>query len=742
VDDEFDAVVPTVSAQIKNSEPSHLIKITGSQPRSSNRLRLAKRDILNYYDAAYYAELEGSSALYDLKKKKQLPKCITQGTTTKILREGIDLWRFYEFDTNWADNLLIPLSQLTESISNPISQGLISKLHHELLIPNFIYKDADNLKNEVYLKPLEAWLNLFLLIRKKDIKSIEMYEEFIPKQDVNEFLNAINIDLPSSRLNKLPKYFYKHTVDGYLYSKNLLSRDALLSFSSDAIPSEEDVCIDILNLDENINPAIIELHLLKLLPNHIYNEYESTLINKGALESWLGCSEIRIPIGRELHKDRNVTSPTRKNNLRHKKSDVQRKENETAFEENKNNNGIGIILFGPQGSGKAELAQKISKEYTIPVITQRSVVDTAAAEDSELGKLAREARDSSRVSEDLLTALLRVQLPKMDLKKGYIIVDIPKSLEQARNIDQTLSALGRPVDLAIKLKVDTDDLIERLVGHIQCDKCGTSYNNYVNPPMIKGVCDVCGARCAQPPGDYEENISNRIRLYDMAMVPLLDFYEKAEKLSTFDATIGGENLWSRVKKVINATPSSEIELVKVEEAASDEPAALEDAIKTASTKLAKAAPIALKDEVHPENVIPEIQHLRYVIKNLNLKLESKEAEISLLIKSKAQLKTKLKAFRNKKPSEEKLTQANPEEKIRLQAEWIELLEKDNKKLARKASQIKEEAPPPLAQSDAEKLIAHQQSRINWLEKEILRLKEKINAGEESKGSIIKKLLGK
>ena len=63
-----------------------------------------------------------------------------------------------------------------------------------------------------------------------------------------------------------------------------------------------------------------------------------------------------------------------------------------------------IVLLGPQGSGKAELAQKIAKEYKIPVINQHSVVDTAAAEDSELGKLAREARDSSRVSEDLLTA--------------------------------------------------------------------------------------------------------------------------------------------------------------------------------------------------------------------------------------------------------------------------------------------------------------------------------------------------
>src|SRR6056300_790581 len=248
-----------------------------------------------------------------------------------------------------------------------------------------------------------------------------------------------------------------------------------------------------------------------------------------------------------------------------------------------------IVLLGPQGSGQEELAHKISKGHKNPVITQHSIVDTAAAEDSELGKSAREARDTSRVSEDLLTALLRFQLPKMNLKKGYIIVDMPKSVGQADNIDQVVNELGRPVDLAIKLHVDTDDLMERLVGHVQCDKCGTSYNIYVNPPMMKGVCDVCGARCTQRPGDYEENISNRIRLYDMAMVPLLDFYEKAEKLSTFDATIGGENLWSRVKKIIDATPSPEIEVVKVEEAAPDELAALEAAISEAAEQPAKSA---------------------------------------------------------------------------------------------------------------------------------------------------------
>lgn len=217
-----------------------------------------------------------------------------------------------------------------------------------------------------------------------------------------------------------------------------------------------------------------------------------------------------------------------------------------------------IVLLGPPGSGKGGLAERVAGAYDIPIITQASVVGAVAAEPGELGRLAAEARGAARVSDELLLALLRIRLPKLDLSRGYLLVDMPRNAGQADVLDVMLNDLGKPIDLVIKLDVDMDELMERLVGRIQCDHCGTLYNMYVNPPLVDGVCDECGARVRRRPPDYEETISNRLRVYEGQMGPLLQYYQQAGRLHRFDAAGEVAPLWRQVKAVIDATPSQEV----------------------------------------------------------------------------------------------------------------------------------------------------------------------------------------
>ena len=245
-----------------------------------------------------------------------------------------------------------------------------------------------------------------------------------------------------------------------------------------------------------------------------------------------------------------------------------------------------IVLLGPPGSGKGELSEKIADTYQTPIVTQASIVDAVAAEPGELGRLAAEARDAARVSDELLLALLRIQLPKMDLGQGYLLVDMPKDSGQADVLDSMLDDLGKPIDLALKLDVDMDELMERLVGRIRCDNCGASYNMYVNPPLVDGVCDECGARVRRRPDDYEETISNRLRVYEGQMGPLLQYYEQAGKLHRFDATGDIVPLWEKVRALIDATPSTPLA------AESEVPAEAEETakpVKKVKKKVAKKA---------------------------------------------------------------------------------------------------------------------------------------------------------
>ena len=64
------------------------------------------------------------------------------------------------------------------------------------------------------------------------------------------------------------------------------------------------------------------------------------------------------------------------------------------------------------------------------------------------------------------------------------------------------------------IDVDPDELMERLVGRLTCEGCGTLYNAYANPPTVDGVCDRCGGRVSRRPDDYEETIGNRLRIFE------------------------------------------------------------------------------------------------------------------------------------------------------------------------------------------------------------------------------------
>jgi len=215
-----------------------------------------------------------------------------------------------------------------------------------------------------------------------------------------------------------------------------------------------------------------------------------------------------------------------------------------------------IVLLGPPGSGKAELSRHIAEHYGMPIITVSSVMKRAAAENSELGRLAKEAMDMSRVSDELLLALLRIQMPQMDLRKGFILVDLPKNAGQADVLDSVLNDLGASVELVLNLQVDPDELMERLVGRITCDSCGAQYNMYINPPLVEGVCDECGARVIRRPDDYEETISNRLRVYEGQMGPLLQYYKLGDKLQRVECDAGAGKAWKDVRKMIDALPPS------------------------------------------------------------------------------------------------------------------------------------------------------------------------------------------
>lgn len=241
-----------------------------------------------------------------------------------------------------------------------------------------------------------------------------------------------------------------------------------------------------------------------------------------------------------------------------------------------------IVLLGPPGSGKATLAERIAEHCAVPVLTAQNVLTRAAAEESELGRLARDAVDTNRASDELLLALLRMRLAQPDLAVGFVLVDFPRNAAQADVLEGMLDCLGRPLDLVLYITVDPDELMERLVGRIHCEHCGAEYNLYVNPPTVEGVCDNCGARVNRRPGDYEETISNRLRIYEGLTGPLTQYYGLHGKLRKVSGDGRADTVWRTIREIIDGTARTLLQTAPV-----SEPAVSIDAMEQASPATAK-----------------------------------------------------------------------------------------------------------------------------------------------------------
>ncbi|WP_419604854.1 adenylate kinase family protein [Thiolapillus sp.] len=248
-----------------------------------------------------------------------------------------------------------------------------------------------------------------------------------------------------------------------------------------------------------------------------------------------------------------------------------------------------IILLGPPGSGKSVISRKIAEKYGFPVVSVEEVAEELSAmaqQDDELGRLAKESIGSGRVSDDVCNTVLKRVLGKEELGLGFVLVGYPKDAAQAEFIETAMNQMRRPLDLVMMIDIDRDELMERRVGRIDCDACGTHYNLYVNPPMVEGICDLCGSRVSRRPRGYEENIANQLREYDVAVQPVLDYFRQLNKLRLVDANGTEEQLWESVQTVIDSTEPAPVLEAPEETTEKKEAAARPASQKTAGTKRA------------------------------------------------------------------------------------------------------------------------------------------------------------
>ncbi len=192
-----------------------------------------------------------------------------------------------------------------------------------------------------------------------------------------------------------------------------------------------------------------------------------------------------------------------------------------------------IVLLGAPGAGKGTYASRLKDTYNIPHISTGDVLREAIKNKTEAGLKAKIYMDKGDfVPDEIIIDLLKERLNQDDAKTGMLLDGFPRTIEQAKILDEIIG-----IKAVLKFDINKDVVLRRLGGRLICKGCGGIFNKHKLPPKQEGICDLCENQLHQREDDTEETIIKRYDLYQNQISPLEEHYKKTNNLHTLDSNI-------------------------------------------------------------------------------------------------------------------------------------------------------------------------------------------------------------
>ncbi len=123
-----------------------------------------------------------------------------------------------------------------------------------------------------------------------------------------------------------------------------------------------------------------------------------------------------------------------------------------------------LILFGPPGAGKGTQAAALVERYGIVHISTGDIFRENVGNATELGLQAKLYMDAGDlVPDEVVIAMVEDRLGQDDVSNGFLLDGFPRTKAQVEALDEILAAQGRALDAVIRLVVDDDELVARLL---------------------------------------------------------------------------------------------------------------------------------------------------------------------------------------------------------------------------------------------------------------------------------------
>ncbi len=126
---------------------------------------------------------------------------------------------------------------------------------------------------------------------------------------------------------------------------------------------------------------------------------------------------------------------------------------------------INIILFGPPGSGKGTQSAKLLEKYKLSHLSTGDLLRDQLKRETKLGLEAKKFMDKGLlVPDEVVIGMIESKLDEAGPDtKGFIFDGFPRTVEQAKALDDLLTKKGTSLMSLIALEVTQEELVKRIL---------------------------------------------------------------------------------------------------------------------------------------------------------------------------------------------------------------------------------------------------------------------------------------
>jgi adenylate kinase len=186
---------------------------------------------------------------------------------------------------------------------------------------------------------------------------------------------------------------------------------------------------------------------------------------------------------------------------------------------------LNVIMMGPPGAGKGTQAVRFARERGLLNISTGDILRDGIKSQLPVAMRAEALMERGELVDDAtMIAIVRERLMRPDAQRGFVLDGFPRTVPQAQALDAIVAERNKGPLVIVDVQVPEQELVRRLAGRLICARCGTNAVPAKEGSPASTACAKCGGELVQRADDHEQIVRERLKVYERATKPLVDFY--------------------------------------------------------------------------------------------------------------------------------------------------------------------------------------------------------------------------